>query len=245
MSAVKPKVTLMEYTSEPERTVAKAAKLCYSDLSIEEIDGNLSDAEIAKFIRKLMSFGHLSPIEHASFTFGIEGVSRALLAQITRHRVASFSVKSQRYVGAKEDFAYVVPEGIERLGADAVRKFDEQMKQIGTWYEEWKGVLGDGESGNEDARFVLPNACETKMIVTMNARELLHFFRLRCCYRAQWEIREVAWQMLRLVTEVAPSLFETAGPGCVNGACSEGKMSCGRVAEVRERKQALRQGEKE
>ena len=245
MAAVKPKVTLIEYTSQPERTVAKAAKLCYSDRSIEEIDGNLSEEEIAKFIGKLMSFGHLSPIEHASFTFGIEGVSRALLAQITRHRVASFSVKSQRYVGAREDFSYVVPEGVERLGEDAVRKFGEQMKQIGAWYEEWKDLLGSGESGNEDARFVLPNACETKMILTMNARELLHFFRLRCCFRAQWEIREVAWQMLRLVTRAAPALFGSAGPGCVNGVCPEGKMSCGKTEQVRERQRAIKERGKE
>lgn len=239
MPAVKPLVTLLEYTTHPEMTVAKAAKLCYSDSTIEEIGEKLTEEDTAKFIRRLASFGHQSPVEHASFTFGIEGVSRALLAQITRHRIASFSVKSQRYVSCAEDFNYIVPNSIVALGETAVAEYTAQMKQIGQWYAYWQSRLGEGEKSNEDARFVLPNACETKMVVTMNARELLHFFELRCCNRAQWEIREVAWQMLRLVLTVAPNLFEKAGPKCVNGSCGEGKMSCKKAEEVRAYQQGL------
>ena len=113
------------------------------------------------------------------------------------------------------------------------------------WYAEWNEALGNkGESSNEDARFILPNAAETKMIVTMNARELMHFFNLRCCNRAQWEIRDVAWQMLELVSRKAPTLFELCGPGCLNGKCTEGKMSCGKVNEVRQRYEEMRNGDK-
>lgn len=229
------KVELIRYTERPEEAVALAAKLCYSDSDIEGLREELSKKDTSAFIKKLVDMGHLSPIEHASFTFGIEGVSRALLAQITRHRIASFSVKSQRYVRAKGGFNYIIPPAIEALGEDAVKQFEQQMDTIYSFYEGWLERLEKGERGNEDARFVLPNAAESKMIVTMNARELLHFFSLRCCNRAQWEIRAVAWDMLRLVTEVAPALFSTAGPSCVRGKCGEGKMSCGLMEEVRRR----------
>ena len=156
------------------------------------------------------------------------------MAQITRHRIASFSVKSQRYVGASEDFNYILPPSIENLGAEAVEKFSTQMATIGKWYEEWQQVLGGNvESSNEDARFILPNASETKMLVTMNARELLHFFELRCCNRAQWEIREIAWQMLVIAKKVAPSIFKYAGPSCVSGKCQEGVKTCGQMLEIK------------
>ena len=178
--------------------------------------------------------GHLSPFEHASFTFGAEGVSRALLAQITRHRVASFSVQSQRYV-KQNGGAYLVPPSVAALGEEAVARFEAQMDAIWNFYGEW---LAAGIPA-EDARFVLPNAAETRMVFTMNARELLHFFSLRCCSRAQWEIRRLAWCMLGLVRREAPELFGHAGPACVSGACSEGKMSCGKQAEMRKRSEAL------
>lgn len=242
MPKVLPRVELITYTPNPEETIATAAKLCYSDATIEDIKKGVESKDISKFISRLLSLGHMSPFEHASFTFGIEGVSRALLAQITRHRIASFSVKSQRYVSAstQDTFNYVIPPAIEELGDGYVRKFKEEMKIMQGWYCEWQNILGgNSESANEDARFVLPNAAETKMIVTMNARELMHFFRLRCCNRAQWEIREVAWSMLKLVTNVAPTMFETAGPSCVNGACSEGKMSCLKMKEVKEKRKNL------
>ena len=179
--------------------------------------------------------GHLSTFEHVSFTFGIEGVSRALLAQITRHRIASFSVQSQRYVGqsGEDGIDYILPPEIEKLGDEYAKRFADQMDMMDKWYREWLELLGEG--GKEDARFVLPNAAATRMIVTMNARELNHFFALRCCNRAQWEIRDVAWQMLKLAHEAAPALFDECGPECLRGRCPEGKMCCGRMDEVRAR----------
>ncbi len=238
MGQVKVKTELLQYTSNPEVVVATAAKLCYSDAGIAEIREGVESKDISKFIQKLVDMNHLSPIEHASFTFGVEGVSRSLLAQLTRHRIASFSVKSQRYVRVR-DFNYVIPPQIEALGEEAKAEYCRQMETMAGWYRGWVEKLEAGERGNEDARFVLPNAAETKLVMTMNARELMHFFSLRCCNRAQWEIREMAWQMLELVLAVAPALFKNAGPACVRGACSEGRMSCGRADEVRARQKAL------
>ena len=236
------KVELLSYTPNPEKAVAMAARLCYSKVGIDSLS-QLTQESAESFIQKLMDLGHFSPIEHASFTFGIEGVSRALLAQITRHRIASFSVQSQRYVGFKSEnnqFHYIIPPAIEALGEESVKKYEQQMATIQQWYDQWVSDLGNaGEKSNEEARFVLPNACETKMVVTMNARELHHVFELRCCNRAQWEIRNVAWMMLKECARVAPALFAQAGPGCVRGACSEGKMSCGRAQEVIERQSKL------
>lgn len=168
------------------------------------------------------------PIEHASFTFGVEGVSRALLAQITRHRIASFSVQSQRYV-AKKELTYILPPSIEALGEGAKEEFEAQMEAIQGFYAKWldKGIAA------EDARFVLPNAAETRMVFTMNARELLHFFALRCCMRAQWEIRRLAWCMLGMVRREAPSLFCARSAPCVASGCTEGDMSCKETQKVR------------
>lgn len=230
---------LIRYTNEPESTIALAAKLCYSSDEMEDLVMNTQKADNAKFIKMLLSIGHFSPFEHASFTFSIEGVSRALLAQITRHRIASFSVRSQRYV-SEVDFNYIIPPSIEKLGKAASDKYISQIEQTLCWYKEWQELLGGkGESANEDARFILPNACETKMIVTMNARELMHFFSLRCCNRAQWEIREIAWQMLEACLTVAPNIFAQCGPKCINDSCPEGKKSCGKPAEVKAKKQEL------
>lgn len=186
-------VALITHTPNPEHIVANAARVCYNSNSIDD----------ARLIRSLIRRGHLSPLEHASFTFEITDVSRALLAQITRHRIASFSVQSQRYV-KQDGFDYVVPPSIQALGAEQVERFRAQMAQIDEWYREWI------ESGipKEDARFVLPNAATTRMAVTMNARELMHFFDLRCAPDAQWEIRQVAREMRRLCAEVAPNIFK-------------------------------------
>jgi len=237
MGEVDLKVKLLRYTPEPEEIVAMSAKLCYSSANIDELEWGIESKDQSRFIDKLMDMNHLSPVEHASFTFGIEGVSRSLLAQITRHRIASFSVKSQRYVSEKsqdgETFNYIIPPSIKNLGPEYVDKYNAQMKQIQSWYNEWLEVLGDkGEASNQDARFVLPNSAETKIIMTMNARELLHFFNLRCCNRAQWEIRRLAIEMLRQVKSVAPNIFRNAGPGCLRGKCPEGKMTCGKADEV-------------
>ena len=220
------KVILLAHTPNPEQTVAAAAKLCYSSSDITGLTDSLTDEKAAAFVEMLSEIGHESPIEHASFTFGIEGVSRSLLAQITRHRMASFSVKSQRYV-REGSFGYVTPPEIA-ADHEAKRLYDEIMAEDQRKYDrlaEKKAI--------EDARFVLPNSCETQMVMTMNARSLKNFFRIRCCNRAQWEIRDIADQMLALVSAVAPELFKNAGPACVCGACSEGKMSCGKADEVR------------
>ncbi len=237
MPQVKPKVKLLQYTPVPENLVSMAARLCYSQSDLEALEAKVEQRDQTAFIKKVTGMGHLSVIEHAAFTFGIEGVSRSFLAQITRHRIASFSVQSQRYVaqGGEQGFGYVIPPAIEALGEEAVREFESQMQAMSGWYEAWRARLGKGEKSNEDARFVLPNACATRMMVTMNARELLHFLNLRCCGRAQWEIREVAWQMLDLAYKAAPALFENAGPGCLGGTCPEGEKSCGRAGEMRER----------
>jgi len=235
------KVRLLEHTPEPEKLVAMGARLCYSPSGIDDLAAGVSRSDQQGFIKKLMDMGHHTPLEHASFTFGIEGVSRSLLAQITRHRIASFSVQSQRYVGETRDqncqgtFEYIIPPAIASLGEEAVAEFEAQMARIQEWYDGWVAKLGGGRNAYEDARFVLPNAAETKLVVTMNARELLHFFNLRCCRRAQWEIRRLAEEMLHLVKEVAPVIFAEAGPECLVGPCPEGKLSCGQRAEVRKR----------
>lgn len=252
-------VTLLGYTPVPEKMIAAAAKLCYSDSGAMDLMDGLDEEKTAHFMEMLTNIGHESPIEHASFTFAIEGVSRSLLAQITRHRIASFSVQSQRYV-KKSSFVYITPPAIaedpqakavfEESMAHAFAAYNQLADQLEQRYLQENLRAGMTEKAArskaekkaiEDARFVLPNACETKMVVTMNARSLYHFFRLRCCRRAQWEIREVADEMLRLCLSVAPHLFRNAGPSCVRGACGEGKMTCGHAAEVREKYAAMRE----
>ena len=175
------KVTLIAHTPDPEKTCALAARTCYSALDCGGLRELVEEKDQTAFLKRIVASGHLSVLEHASFTFFVEGVSRALLAQVTRHRIASFSVQSQRYVSLSEGFGYIIPPRIRALGEDAVREFEGQMAQMQRWYGEWQEKLGgSGEGSNEDARFVLPNACETHITVTMNARELLHFFSLRC-----------------------------------------------------------------
>ena len=236
----KMKVILLRHTLSPEETVALAAKLCYSKATISDLNEKISSRDQTGFIKKLMNMGHESVLEHASFTFGIEGVSRVLLAQLTRHRIASFSVQSQRYVSYENGFGYIIPESIINLGENAVKKFSDQMQTIESWYTEWQNMLGNqGEKSNEDARFVLPNACETRIIVTMNVRELRHFFSLRMCSRAQWEIRRMAEEMFRLCFETAPVLFLDAGPACLRGKCPEGEKSCGLAAKIRSERETM------
>ena len=251
-------VQLIAHTNDPEKTIAAAAKLCYSDAHIETLLDGLTPEKTEAFLQRLNDVGHASPIEHASFTFGIEGVSRTFLAQVTRHRIGSFSVQSQRYVRL-EDFRYVIPPEIEAI-PEAKEAFLASMNEDAARYLDLVKKLEEGHTArlmaegmpekqarakaskqaNEDARFVLPNACETKMVVTMNARSLQNFFHLRCCNRAQWEIRALAEEMLRLVYPVAPHLFRTAGPACVSGPCPEGRMCCGKTAEVRAQYAALK-----
>lgn len=239
------KVQLLSYTPQPEHQVALAAKLCYSKDDLDTLSQGIAQKDQAKYLERLVEMGHMSPIEHVSFTFGVEGVSRSLLAQLTRHRLASFSVQSQRYVraGGEDGFQYVLPPAIAALGEQAIADFEAQMQQMQAWYDDWNRRLGEsGESSNEDARFVLPNAAATRLILTMNARELQHFLRLRCCNRAQWEIRAMSWEMLRQLVMVAPHLFATAGPGCVGGPCPEKGMTCGKLQQVRARHAQMMNG---
>lgn len=233
------KVALIRHTLSPEETVALGARLCYSRATIDDLTQRVTARDQSEFVQKIMSMGHESVLEHASFTFGVEGVSRVLLAQLTRHRIASFSVQSQRYVSYENGFGYIVPPKIEALGEEAKAVYERQMQQMHEWYCAWQEKLGTGEGSNEDARFVLPGACETRLMMTMNVRELRHFFSLRMCSRAQWEIRAMATEMHRLCMEVAPALFADAGPGCLRGACPEGVKSCGKAGEIKRERQAM------
>lgn len=245
------KVSLISHTNEPEKLIACAAKLCYSPVGADGIRQGLTDEKVTNFVNMLAELGHESPTEHVTFTFAIEGVSRSLLAQLTRHRMASYSVQSQRYVKTS-DFEFVVPPEIAEI-SEAKEEFLRAMQEDAQHYESLVGILkkkhkeslmnsGKDEKvagklaekkAIEDARYVLPNACETKLVCTFNARSLMNFFAHRCCNRAQWEIRQLAAEMLRLVSEVAPNIFKKAGPPCINGKCPEGQMSCGEQVKVK------------
>lgn len=246
------KVELISHTPEPDKLIAAAAKLCYSAVGTDKILEGLTPEKTESFIDMLSSLGHQSPVEHATFTFAIEGVSRSLLAQLTRHRIASFSVQSQRYVD-KENFEYIIPPEIDAI-PEARELFIKAMDNDRETYKELNRILtekhtqtniNDGmdekkarsaasKKANEDSRYVLSNACDTKIVMTFNVRSLYNFFSLRCCTRAQWEIREMACRMLALVKEVSPVLFKNAGPSCIKGKCSEGAFSCGKAAQVKE-----------
>lgn len=244
-------VELITHTPDPQKLVAAAAKLCYTNSPVKGIMEGLSDEKTDSFLNMLLSLGHESPLEHICFTFGAEGVSRSLLAQITRHRIASYSVKSQRYV-KEGQFEYIIPPVIE-ADAEAKQLYINAMAQDQECYNKLVDILqkkhiskliNEGKPENkaaamaekmaiEDARFILPNACETKIVFTMNARSLINFFHHRLCERAQWEIRHLAESMLLLVREVAPVIYNRVGPGCVSGPCPEGTMTCGKAAEKR------------
>ena len=265
------KVKIRAHAPEPDKVVAQAGKLCYSAVGVDEIAQKLTEEEIARYVNMLANIGHESPLEHVSFTFAIEGISRACTHQIVRHRIASYSQQSQRYVKL-EQFEYIIPPAIES-NPEAKRIFIEAMERDQEAYDELvdlllEDILIDKHAADygscireilkenpdavpdrskvldlyaenfledyrkaekqaiEDARYVFPNACETKIVITMNARSLLHFFNVRCCNRAQWEIREMATEMLKECKKIAPALFKKAGPDCVYGKCGEGKMSC-------------------
>lgn len=220
-------VKLVRHTPEPERTVAMSARLCYSAIGAAQLEDRISDEQAAKLVRKLVSMGHTSTLEHVTFTFAIEGVSRVLTHQLVRHRIASYSQQSQRYV-KENNFETIMPTSIAAR-PDAKAKFENLMAEIQSLYNEFteEGIKA------EDARYILPNATETKILCTFNARSLLNFFSLRCCARAQWEIRALAEEMLRQCKAVAPVIFENAGPTCVSeGVCHEGAMSCGRLQAI-------------
>lgn len=287
------KVRLINYTRDGERLIASAAKLCYSPVGVDNIEEDLDQESVESFLNMLMKLGHMSPIEHVSFTFAVEGVSRSLSHQLVRHRVGSYSQQSQRYVKL-DQFEYVTPPSIEGNKAlesqykkameeiqknyddltagiiyDSYRKnHSETIKKVldldpDYWQlgreKELDSLLGELDSKDllvlleglekhdtknyrslekkaiEDARYILPNACETKLVFTMNARSLLNFFSLRSCNRAQWEIRDLAEKMIGEVGAIYPTLFQNAGPACINGPCPEGPMTCGKINEVREK----------
>ena len=242
------KVTMLTHTPEPEKLIAMAAKLCYSSTDVATLESGLTDEKIKSFLDMLMSIGHESPLEHVSFTFAIEGISRACSLQLVRHRIASYSQQSQRYV-TMNNFKYVIPPNITEYGLeedyvammnDLRDKYEYIQKKLTEKLVEKEGnndnktIKKCEKIANEDARFILPNACETSIIVTMNIRSLYNFFEHRMCNRAQWEIRELAWEMWKQCVEVSPTLFKHAGPPCTHGGCPEGKMSCGQVFEIRE-----------
>ena len=265
------KVKIIAHTPEPDKVVAQAGKLCYSAVGVDEIAQKLTEEEIARYVNMLANIGHQSPLERVSFSFAIEGISRACTHQIVRHRIAGYSQQSQRYVKL-EQFEYIIPPAIEN-NSEAKRIFIEAMERDQKAYDELvdlllEDILIDKHAADygscireilkenpdavpdrskvldlyaenfledyrkaekqaiEDARYVFPNACETKIVITMNARSLLHFFNVRCCNRAQWEIREMTTEMLKECKKIAPALFKKAGPDCVYGKCGEGKMSC-------------------
>ena len=221
-------VKLISYTPEAERKVAMAARLCYSPVGAAELEERLSDTQVQSLVQKILSMGHYSTLEHASFTFAIEVVSRVLTHQLVRHRIASYSQQSQRYV-KEHEFEYILPPSVA-ANPSAKERFEGLMEEIRTVY----GELTAMGVHQEDARYCLANATETKILVTMNARALFNFFELRCCARAQWEIRKMAELMLQQVKAVSPALFDKAGPTCISGGyCREGDLSCGRLEVIK------------
>lgn len=215
-------VELLQYPDNPERAVATAARLCYAPVGAKELMETMPPERVQSVLSTIMKSGHFSTLEHVSYTFAVDGVSRALTHQLVRHRLASFNQQSQRYVKFAEGVETVKPDTVSH-DEEANRIFDEAINAVLEGYQK----LLDAGIPAEDARYLLPNAAETKIVITMNIRELLHFFSLRCCNRAQWEIREMAHRMLALVKPTAPYIFMDAGAPCVRGTCPEGKMTCG------------------
>jgi thymidylate synthase (FAD) len=214
-------VRLLYSTPEPERAIAAAARLCYAPVGAAELLEHMSDEAVRKVLKTIMTSGHLSALEHATYTFAIDGVSRAMTHQLVRHRLASYNQQSQRYV-SYDDPAFVMPPAV---AADPEAR-EAFLQACGDAFMAYRAMIDRGVAP-EDARYLLPNAMETKIVVTMNVRELLHFFELRCCKRAQWEIREVGLKMLDLAEPTAPYIFMDAGASCRRGPCGEGTMTCG------------------
>jgi len=196
------KVELIKYTPDPDKTCAAAALSCHSHKSSGELIEGLSEEKNKSILGETIRKGHHSVIEHASFTFSVSGVSRALTHQLVRHRIASYSQQSQRFVKLEEP-TFVIPPSI-REDSKSLREYNKFMENAWNLY----GSLLERKIPKEDARFVLPNATTTNITITMNARELIHFFKLRCSTDAQWEIRGMAWKMFEKVKKVAPIIFE-------------------------------------
>ncbi|MCM8812553.1 MAG: FAD-dependent thymidylate synthase [Candidatus Omnitrophica bacterium] len=234
MACAQLRVVVLEVSPQPVALIYAACRQCYSAEFAGDIFARPSPpaAEKEQFIRRIVASGHESPLEHVKFTFAVEGVSRALTHQLVRHRIASYSQQSQRYV-QETQFDYILPPSI---AADPLlqQEFTRAMAEIRQSYNRllarYKECGVGGEQATQDARFVLPQAAETKIVVTMNCRELIHFFQHRCCSRAQWEIRRLAGEMLRRCREILPCVFAGVEAKCAAlGYCPEGeKFCCGR-----------------
>lgn len=221
------RVELVSYTKDPEIACARCASVSWRQSGMKEI--TLEQAR--EIIKRALRYGHESVIEHVSFTFFVEGISRSLTHQLVRHRIASYTQQSMRYVDLTNLEGYFIkPESISK-NQELDELFDNTIINCKDAYDHFRknGIPP------EDARFVLPISTQTKIAMTMNARELRHFFMLRCCLRAQWEIRELANKILQICKSVAPSLFENAGPSCAKlGYCPEAELTCGKLKQVLE-----------
>jgi len=212
------KVNLISHTPNPDRTCAEAAYTTISSKGLSEIE-KLPEDKVKKILKQVVSKGHHAVLEHAQFTFSIEGVSRVLTHQLVRHRIASYCQQSQRYVKF-DKLEYILPRTIKGEARD---KYEKTMD---TLLKQYKDLVDSGVPA-EDARYIFPNAAKTNIVVSMNARALHNFFNLRCCLRAQWEIQELAYKMLAEAKKVAPIIFEDAGPYCkLLGFCREKAEDC-------------------
>ncbi|MDE7469112.1 MAG: FAD-dependent thymidylate synthase [Desulfovibrionaceae bacterium] len=230
------KVLLLAHTPNPLEVIFASFRQCYyngfiGDVFEDILEGTPSKEEQEQFIANLVKSGHVSPLEHVSFTFAIEGVSRALTHQLVRHRIASYSQQSQRYVTGK-NFSYITPPSIEK-NIKAKEKYTALMESIQETYQELLTLFQQedikAKECIEDIRFILPQAAETRIVVTMNCRALLNFFEHRCCIRAQWEIRALANTMRKECTKILPSVFKESGAPCYSlKYCPEPKhLACG------------------
>lgn len=215
-------VRLLNHTPDPERAIAAAARLCYAPVGAAELLETMSDEAVRRVLKIIITSGHTSALEHASYTFAVDGVSRAMTHQLVRHRLASYNQQSQRYVTYATEPAFVTPPSVA-ADPGALAAFEAATQAA---FDAYRALIDAGVPA-EDARYLLPNAMESKIVITMNVRELLHFFELRCCKRAQWEIRALALAMLELAEPTAPYIFMDAGASCRRGPCREGTMTCG------------------
>ncbi|PIP17345.1 MAG: thymidylate synthase (FAD) [Candidatus Portnoybacteria bacterium CG23_combo_of_CG06-09_8_20_14_all_37_13] len=217
------KVKLLSYTKNPEETCVAAIRQCYSEIGASEIHKNITNSLKKRLLKQVITSGHTSTLEHAGFTFAIEGISRACTHQLVRHRIASYSQQSQRYVQAGKNFKYIIPPAIKN-NVRALKIFKANIQLSKKAYD---NLINLGIQ-REDARFILTNAAESKIVVTMNVRSLFNFFEKRLCHRAQWEIRKLAQLMLNEVKKAAPNIFQYIGPTCqTQKICWENKLSCG------------------
>ncbi len=236
------RVELLSMTPNALELIYASFRQCYyagfsADMWPKLVSGEIAKEKQDSFVSTILESGHDSPIEHVSFTFAIEGISRACSHQIVRHRIASYSQQSQRYV-TESDMDYIIPPAIKKI-PEARARFEQFMEEVGSAYKDLRDILVDAgreSKANEDARFVLPQAAETKIVVTMNCRSLMHFFHLRCCQRAQWEVRIMADKMLQLCKESLPAIFRHGGAKCEQlGYCPEAeRFACGKYPTLKE-----------